>query len=314
MADDSDGSDAAARRKSRREGVDRPAQVGARTFTFVTQQDDSRARSHAMRESWRKRKQQKLLQQSQSRSLPSSRRLVPKPAAAAATEQQEDVSRTHTVSDPSTVSTTADDHQSQALTPMQWSADESATASHGDSSHPDEHRQQPLGVAAQALTGMNHALAAVSLDPFDTFPVRLTARHHELLHHCKSQHACRHTPPHAVLLTRLGLSTHAAMMFEQSPTVDFNPMRDVWFPLDLSNAASFNGMLAHSAAHLAYLRGEKHSMEVLKYKVEAVSLVNKWLQDESTMLSDHTFAAVVRLLTFEVCLNLMQCMCFANAV
>lgn len=104
------------------------------------------------------------------------------------------------------------------------------------------------------------------------------------------------------------------MMFEQSPTVDFNPMRDVWFPLDLSNAASFNGMLAHSAAHLAYLRGEKHSMEVLKYKVEAVSLVNKWLRDESTMLSDHTFAAVVRLLTFEVVSMRSFSRCFANVV
>ncbi|KAL1965840.1 hypothetical protein VTN77DRAFT_5161 [Rasamsonia byssochlamydoides] len=259
---DSDSSDAASRRKARRV-QDRPA--GARTFTFVTSQDDSRARSHAMRESWRKRKEQKQLQQQQSRPAPSSRRLVPKPSPAA--KHDEEGSR---ISDPGTVSTSFDG-QSQALTPMQWSE--------GSVSYADEHRQHPPGIAAQALTGMNHALAAVSLDPFDTFPVKLTARHHELLHHW--------------------LSTHAAMMFEQSPTTDFNPMRDVWFPLDLSNAASFNGMLAHSAAHLAYLRGEKHSMEVLKYKAEAVSLVNRWLQNEETALSDHTFAAVVRLLTFE---------------
>jgi hypothetical protein len=104
-----------------------------------------------------------------------------------------------------------------------------------------------------------------------------------------------------LLIVMVGLSSHAAMMFEDTPSMDFNPMRDVWFPLDLSNAASFNGMMAHSAAHLAYLRGERHSIEVLKYKSEAVSQVNRWLQNENTALSDHTFAAVVRLLTFEVC-------------
>lgn len=182
MADDSDSnnSDTAARRKSRRGELDPAVAVGARTFTFVTQQDDSRARSHAMRESWRKRKQQKLQQQSRSRALPSNRRLVPKPAA-----EKKDVSRGPNVSDSGTVSTVADDNRAPELTPMQWSADDSVShSSSSDSSHPDD-RQQPLGVAAQALTGMNHALAAVSLDPFDTFPVKLTARHHELLHHCK---------------------------------------------------------------------------------------------------------------------------------
>lgn len=89
-------------------------------------------------------------------------------------------------------------------------------------------------------------------------------------------------------------------MFDNSPSVEFNPMRDVWFPLDLSNAASFYGMMAHAAAHLAYLRGEKNSVEVLKFKSEATSLVNRWLSNSATMLSDHTFAAVVRLMTFEV--------------
>lgn len=93
------------------------------------------------------------------------------------------------------------------------------------------------------------------------------------------------------------------MMFEESPSIDFNPMRDVWFPLDLSNAASFYGMLAHAAAHLSYLRGQKHAVEVLKYKAEAVSLINKWMTDQEMALSDTTFAAVVRLLTFEVKLS-----------
>lgn len=100
-----------------------------------------------------------------------------------------------------------------------------------------------------------------------------------------------------------GLTSHAAMMFNDSPSpIDFNPMRDVWFPLDLSNAASFYGIMAHSAAHMAYLRGQGKNgiVEVLKYKTEAVSLINKWMHDRDMALSDSTFAAVIRLLTFEV--------------
>lgn len=85
-----------------------------------------------------------------------------------------------------------------------------------------------------------------------------------------------------------------------SLNINFNPMRDVWFPLDLSNAASFYGIMAHSAAHLAYLQGQKDAVEVLRYKSEAVSLINQWMQNEKTALDDATFAAVVRLLTFEV--------------
>ena len=94
------------------------------------------------------------------------------------------------------------------------------------------------------------------------------------------------------------------MMFDTdtpaSLNINFNPMRDVWFPLDLSNAASFYGILAHAAAHLAYLHGQKDAVEVLRYKSEAVSLINQWMQDENMALNDATFAAVVRLLTFEV--------------
>jgi hypothetical protein len=42
-----------------------------------------------------------------------------------------------------------------------------------------------LETSAIALTDWKNINATVSLDPFDTFPVHLTSRHHELLHHCK---------------------------------------------------------------------------------------------------------------------------------
>lgn len=96
------------------------------------------------------------------------------------------------------------------------------------------------------------------------------------------------------------------MMFEDLNATDFNPMRDVWFPLDLSNASSFNCIMAHSAAHLAQLyagcppRRATKSSDALKYKAEAVKILRSWMADPKKDLSDDAFAAVIRLLTFEV--------------
>lgn len=84
-------------------------------------------------------------------------------------------------------------------------------------------------------------------------------------------------------------------------------MRDVWFPLDLSNPASFNAIMAHSAAHLAHCYGGMtpqskgtNSAEALKFKADAVEILSQWLNDPEKSLSNDAFAAVVRLLTFEV--------------
>lgn len=107
----------------------------------------------------------------------------------------------------------------------------------------------------------------------------------------------------------IGLTTHATMMFDQIPASDFNPMRDVWFPLDLSNAASFNAIMAHSAAHLAYHYGGTaptrgtNSFKALSYKAHAVEILSHWLSNPEQALSNDAFAAVVRLLTFEVCFS-----------
>ncbi|PHH61803.1 hypothetical protein CDD81_7967 [Ophiocordyceps australis] len=135
------------------------------------------------------------------------------------------------------------------------------------------------GIPLQLLSGMNHALSCSRLDPFDMFPVKLTPEHHKLLHHW--------------------LITYSTMMFENMPMSFFNPMRDVWFPLDLSNAASFNAILAHAAAHLARMRGRKTSNEALKFKREAIRIVNQWINIPDRALSDDVFAAVLRLLTYE---------------
>ncbi|RJE25469.1 hypothetical protein PHISCL_02225 [Aspergillus sclerotialis] len=154
-----------------------------------------------------------------------------------------------------------------------------------DGDESSENRKTHSGIPAQLLCGVSNALASSRPDPFQTCPVHLTSQHQKLLHHW--------------------IGTHAAMMFEDLDVTRFNPMKDVWFPLDLSNASSFNCIMAHSAAHLSHLyagtppRRGTNSSEALKYKVEAVRILRLWLNDPEKELSDDSFSAVVRLLTFE---------------
>lgn len=64
--------------------------------------------------------------------------------------------------------------------------------------------------------------------------------------------------------------------------------------------------MAHAAAHLSHLyAGTSPQMgtnaaDALKYKAEAVRILHKWLSDPQKALSYDAFAAVIRLLTFEV--------------
>lgn len=81
---------------------------------------------------------------------------------------------------------------------------------------------------------------------------------------------------------------------------EWTPLKDVWFPLDLSNAASFNATLAHSAAHLGRMYGSRDTSHGFKYKAEAIRIINIWITDKSRALSDDIFAAVIRLLSYEV--------------
>ena len=75
-------------------------------------------------------------------------------------------------------------------------------------------------------------------------------------------------------------------------------------PLDLSNVASFNGIMAHAAADLAQTRYKDicsdSRSEALRYKTGTIEAINKWLGDPMTTFKDKVFAAVLRLFTFEV--------------
>ncbi|EED13434.1 hypothetical protein TSTA_059210 [Talaromyces stipitatus ATCC 10500] len=294
---------------------DSQRQSAAQIFEFVTFEDAHRARSYAMRQSWRKRKQ-KILSQHQedskagengngSKVKPVQRKRRRPLAAKKAIKSEglhpedgfqalvaKDVDCMDTDSELNTFHGDIDNFNfgdEMIYVPNDYEQflnmsdqDLQYLASFGQDDLMNIYYDELLSEAFPTVA-MDQILSPLALDPFDTFPISLTTRHHELLHHW--------------------LTSHSAMVFDtETPSalnISFNPMRDVWFPLDLSNAASFYGIMAHSAAHLAYLHGQKHAVEVLKYKSEAVSLINQWMQDEKTALEDATFAAVVRLLTFE---------------
>ncbi|KAJ5666996.1 hypothetical protein N7507_002860 [Penicillium longicatenatum] len=225
---------------------------GTSQFAFVFGNIQSEARSHAMKEHWKRRNQHKKEANRYSRKR-SSRTLLPRSTTSSSGLQQDE----------------------------DGDGDVDVDVGVGVDGNREEHH----GISAQLLCGVSHALSSSRPDPFQTCPVHLTSQHQKLLHHW--------------------IGTHAAMMFENLDVTEFNPMRDVWFPLDLSNPSSFNCIMAHSAAHLSHLyagtppRRGTNSADTLKYKIEAFRILRLWLSDPEKELSDDSFAAAVRLLTFE---------------
>jgi hypothetical protein len=104
-----------------------------------------------------------------------------------------------------------------------------------------------------------------------------------------------------VLILYTGANTYAYEAFGRPSDLVFDPIRDLYIPVDLSQVASVHGILAHSASHMAYLRQEKsNSLQALNHKMRAIQLVNEALNDPVRGVSDDIVSAVLRLLTFEV--------------
>ncbi|KAI1276782.1 tachykinin family protein [Xylaria sp. FL0933] len=268
------------------------------SYTFVTEDNRGEGRSHVIRAHWRQRRQRMEMQrrereEQEQRPL---RAILPGPGSSS-----DDAG-------PSQIPPTS---EPQALysreTQEEDIVDSPSESPRGPPVPPSGIPEELLeGIPAQALSRMNLALGSSRLDPFDRFPVKLTSKHHRLLHHCRSS-KCYLSPsesyskgpkPRNLILGLIGLSTFAGMTFNDH-TSTFNPMRDVWLPLDLSNAASFNAIMAHSAAHLARMQGFPVSNDAVHFKVEAVGIVQLWARDPALALSDDTIAAILRLLSFE---------------
>ncbi|KAF5671121.1 hypothetical protein FDENT_11005 [Fusarium denticulatum] len=191
-------------------------------------------------------------------------------------EKQKRQKRTqHTLLPTPTTQSTMSDENSESSSSVLNSNTSSVTAL-----IPNNERQPDLeGIPSQILSGVNLVFGSSRLDPFEQLPMELSVTHHKLLHHW--------------------FSAHAAMMFGPSPDGAFSPMRDVWLPLDLSNPASFNALMALSAAHLSRMQSFSQSEVALEFKSEAVRIVQLWMQDPERAVSDDVLAAILRLLTYE---------------
>lgn len=130
-------------------------------FAFVADQNPRDLRSHAMREHWKHRRRQKSEQTRRSQQyqpiLAKTEPHQPKSAAAPA------------LSGTSSVEPCIDETSQNNI----------------NRSHSRRVSDLIEGIPTQVLSGMNLALSNSRLDPFDRFPVKLTAQHHKLLYHCK---------------------------------------------------------------------------------------------------------------------------------
>lgn len=134
-------------------------------FTFVLDQGQAGTRSHAMRAHWAERHRINRERRHQQANR------GPPPIIAARETSSPQISP---------------QQQQESMNPSSVSVGVPGQVEHqGASISPSEIEQsEMLGVPGQILNGVNHALSSTRLDPFDTFPIKLTVEHHKLIHHC----------------------------------------------------------------------------------------------------------------------------------
>ncbi|OJI89117.1 hypothetical protein ASPTUDRAFT_50112 [Aspergillus tubingensis CBS 134.48] len=210
-------------------------------YQFVFGTDQPGARSHAMRQFWRRRHQ--ALQSSPQTTRPQLRTLLPKDYSSESTGYQQD-------------------------------------ASQGQTPDPPEGEGQPSSANARIPASNEHRQeSSIVQGPGPRFPIDLSAKDQEIF--------------------SSWLDLHASFGPGLSQSTGFDPVRDVWLPLDLSNSASFCALMAHAAAHVAHRQGQTKSIESEKFRTLAVGIIAKWLADKRRSTQDDTITAIARLLMFE---------------
>jgi hypothetical protein len=138
------------------------------------------------------------------------------------------------------------------------------------------------------------SLGAADIDPFNN--IRLSREDKELLHHCKPP-----IPFSSTGLNSVGIHTYARQAFGVPTDPVFDPIQNLYVAVDLAQPGAVHASLAHSASHIAYLRGEQESsIQAITHKMAAIQLINQALDDPVKAISDENFSAICRLLTFEV--------------
>ncbi|GKZ27670.1 hypothetical protein AbraCBS73388_005299, partial [Aspergillus brasiliensis] len=231
-------------------------------YQFVFGTDQPGARSHAMRQFWRRRHQ--ALQSSPQTPRPQLRTLLPKDYSSESRGHQQD-------------------------------------ESHGQTPDPQEGEGQPGSAYANTpASDVDHGLqSSIIQGPGPKFPIDLSAKDQEIFSSCEWNAGNTDqidATDHEIIP---GLDLHASFGPGLSRSTGFDPVRDVWLPLDLSNSASFCALMAHAAAHVAHRQGQTKSIESEKFRTLAVGIIAKWLADETRSTRDETITAIARLLMFE---------------
>jgi len=264
------------------------------TFEFVNKDDKSQIRSHAMRESWRQRGRAGIHR-------PRGRELKLKGNS----QHQKNSADTGYSQEPENLS----DEASTVMKEIDENADNHVFRRKGIHLDMRHTLATPATTPSRNVKWITsqihtpdaeepspyHSIGDSELDPF--INVRLSLEDQELLHHCKLNN-----PGYCIIGNKfVGAKTYAYEAFGQPTDPTFDPIKDLYIPVDLAYVASVHGILAHSASHLAYLRQERSlSIQAIGHKMNAIRLVNRALNDPMKAISDETFSAVMKLVTYEV--------------
>ncbi|OJD15949.1 hypothetical protein AJ78_03854 [Emergomyces pasteurianus Ep9510] len=117
------------------------------------------------------------------------------------------------------------------------------------------------------------------LDPFNSYPLKLTRTDQNLIHHF--------------------ITTYPMMMYKMGDVYQDNPIRGIFHHLTLHDPVPFQAMLAISSKHLAGAEGQNESVQSLTHKMRALRLLNERLQSDLGGKHDGTIYAAATMAVIE---------------
>ncbi|OAX80062.1 hypothetical protein ACJ72_05611 [Emergomyces africanus] len=125
----------------------------------------------------------------------------------------------------------------------------------------------------------NALSASGCLDPFSSYPVKLTRTDQSLIHHF--------------------VTTYPMMMYKMGDAYQDNPIKGIFHHLTLHDPVPFQAMLAISSKHLAGAEGQNESVQSLTHKMRALRLLNERLQSDVGGKYDGTIYAAATMAVIE---------------
>ncbi|PGH30916.1 hypothetical protein GX50_06321 [[Emmonsia] crescens] len=128
-------------------------------------------------------------------------------------------------------------------------------------------------------SNLNTVPASGCLDPFSSYPLKLTRTDQNLIHHF--------------------VTTYPMMMYKMGDAYQDNPIKGIFHHLTLHDSVPFQAMLAISSKHLAGAEGQNESVQSLTHKMRALRLLNERLQSDVGGKHDGTIYAAATMAVIE---------------